>query len=295
VSPFTISEPFTTAKGARLYQVAPGYQSPASAGFAFRFDGPSKGEALPRLTRGSHGCRYAMRGHPFMTQLDDGTLVGIGTLCTAGSEYISTALYKGAAPPEQYIVPRFAEGQVAAEHWKGGQSVVHPLPGIEQVASFASFELARRGPHEVYVVTERSLPDRTAAYVGMFDGARWQDVTPPDPPEILTPFVSSTNELYLFHSGASFRRSSTGWERIPFERSQDCAPDVISRAAESPSGDIFAGGAFGCLWRIPKGSLEAKLAPLPNGESVGKMLSHQGELYLLGSSAAGETLLRLKH
>jgi hypothetical protein len=43
----TISEPLTTRKGARLYEVAPGYLARAKEGFSFRFDGPARGEKTP--------------------------------------------------------------------------------------------------------------------------------------------------------------------------------------------------------------------------------------------------------
>ena len=294
----TISEPVTTRKGARFYEIAPSYLAPASAGFSFRFDGPSHGEKLPKPLGGKHGCQYAMLGHPFLKMMTDETLIGLGTLCTSGKDEVSTAKLEGAAPPFQSISPRLGSGHLAAEHWKDGHSDVYPLPNAEQVADFASFDFVVRpgpaGADELYVVTQVVGKTGNRAYVGRFDGLQWLDATPPNPPEQLLPFESKTNELYLFHQSIGFRYKPGGWEPIALEHSKDCGTDWMSKAAEAPRGDLFVSGGVGCLWRISPGSTQGALVTLPDHRFVGDMISHQGSFYMFADGASGQSLLRLK-
>jgi hypothetical protein len=188
VVPETISEPLTTQKGARLYEVAPEAFAPARVGFSFRFDGPARGEKLPVPAPGTNGCRFAVLGHPLLTQNADGSLMGLGTLCTSGDDEISTSKLDGIAPPFQWISPRLTHGQLAVERWVDGKSVVLPLPGAERVADFAPFDfvrVAKPGGESLYVASQVVGAKGNEGYLAEFDGAGFRNVTPPGPPGAL--------------------------------------------------------------------------------------------------------------
>jgi hypothetical protein len=295
----TISEPMTTKKGARIYEAAPSYQAPATEGFAFRFDGPSKGEKLPIPAPGKNGCRYAMLGHPLVIQNDDGSIMGLGTLCTSGDDLISTAKLNGIAPPLQSIGPRLAEGQLAVELWPAdpasrNKSTLLPLPGAEKVGQFADFEFVRGKTNELWVVSQIERPKAIGGYIAAFEGGAFRNITPPDPPEHFAPFVTSAGELYLLHQEKSFRRRGDAWERIVLETSKDCGKDWMTRAFELPSGDLLFDGSVGCLWLHEKGSSAARLIDLGQGRSISDSVVSQGEFYFVMRSDGGQVLTRLE-
>lgn len=295
----TISEPLTTKKGARIYEAAPDYQAPATEGFSFRFDGPSKGEKLPVPAPGKNGCRYAMLGHPLLTQNDDGSIMGLGTLCTSGEDLISTAKLNGVAPPLQSIGPRLTEGQLAVELWPAdpasrNQSTLLLLPGAERVAMFADFDVVRGKAGELWVVSQVERSKAIAGYIAAFEAGAFRNITPPDPPEHFTPFVTSAGELYLLHQEKSFRRRGDTWERIVLETSQQCGKDWMAGAFELPSGDLLFDGLVGCLWLHEKGSSSARLIDLGMGRTISDSVVSQGELYVVLQGDGGQMLARLE-
>lgn len=294
VDPATISIPFTTKKGARIYSAAPDYQAAASAGFRFLFDGPSKGEKLPVPTPGKNGCKYAMLGHPLLTQNSDGSLMGLGTLCENGDQSISTAKLEGVEPPFQSLGPRLGVGALAVEHWIDGKGTILPLPGAERVAEFASFDFVRvpRGSDHLYVVSQVFGEKQSHAYVAEYDGAAFRDVTPPDAAEYMHFTVSSTNELYLFDQRRSFRRRTGGWEPITMQHKGECGKDVIYKAYEAPSGDFFLSG-IGCTWSLKKGATFATLVAIEGAPSIQSMFAFQGQSYFILWGKDGWELMRL--
>jgi hypothetical protein len=297
VVPETISEPLTTQKGARLYEVAPEAFAPARVGFSFRFDGPARGEKLPVPAPGTNGCRFAVLGHPLLTQNADGSLMGLGTLCTSGDDEISTSKLDGIAPLFQWISPRLTHGQLAVERWVDGKSVVLPLPGAERVADFAPFDfvrVAKPGGESLYVASQVVGAKGNEGYLAEFDGAGFRNVTPPGPPELFKTFVSSTNDLYLLHQAGSYRRRGDAWQRIELQRSKDCGKDWMSSAVETSTGLLLLHGGVGCLWTLERDAVVASLVPLEEGHFIDEMLPHLGELYVVFSTPRGPELTRLR-
>jgi hypothetical protein len=295
----TISEPITTKKGARIYEAAPAYQAPATEGFTFRFDGPSKGEKLPIPAPGKNGCRYAMLGHPLLIQNDDGSIMGLGTLCTSGDQPISTAKLHGVSPPDQSIGPRLTEGHLAVEVWpadpaKRNTSTVLPLPGAERVAMFTDFDFVRGKSGELWVVASVDRAKATEGYIAVFEGGTFRDISPPNPPDHLTPFVTSSGALYLLHQAKSFRRNGDGWDRIVLEASNNCGKDWMTRAFELSSGDLLFDGSIGCLWLHEQGSKSARLFDLGQGRSISRTVVSQGEHYFVMRGDEGEMLVRVE-
>lgn len=289
----TITEPITTPKGARLYEKANRGET-ASGGFSFRFDGPAKSDVLPKPTPGKNGCKAALLGHPFLTYLKDGTLVGFGTLCTSGEDPLAIGKLDGVAPPFQSIGSRFAPGHIAAEHFRGDTATVYPLPGAEKVADFATFETLLRPSGELVMVTQIAGPKRNQAYVAQFDGKQWVDLTPANPPEQLQGYISPDNVLYLFHQSGGFRQKQGGWEPIALDRSEECGTEWVSDTSALPGGDLLVSGAPHCLWHIGQGSVHGELVELPNDLFTGKVVVHQGEAYMFADGMHGATLLHVK-
>lgn len=294
IDPATISIPFTTKKGARIYSAAPDYQAPASAGFRFLFDGPSKGEKLPVPTPGKNGCKYAMLGHPLLTQNSDGSLMGLGTLCENGDQSISTAKLNGVEPPFQSLGPRLGVGALAVERWIDGKGTILTLPGAERMAEFASFDFVRvpRGADHLYVVSQVSGEKKNHAYVAEYDGTAFRDVTPPDAPEYAHVTVSSTDELYLFAPSKSFRRKPGGWEPITMQHRGECGAGDLYTAYEAPSGDIFL-NALSCTWSLKKGAAIATLVAIEGSPMIQDMFTFQGQTYFILWGKDGWELMRL--
>ncbi len=290
----TISEPLTTQKGARIYEAAPAYLAPATEGFVFRFDGPAKGETLPVPAPGKNGCRYAMLGHSQLTQNADGSIMGLGTICTFGDQPISTAKLNGVAPPFQSIGPRLGEGQLAVEHWVEGKSTILLLPGAERVAQFADFDFVRGPGGALWVVSQIAGSKGSEAYVASFEGGVFRNITPPSPPEHFTTFVSSAGELYLLHQEKSFRRRGTDWEKLVLEATADCGKEWMSEAFETPAGDLLLNGVAGCAWFLKKGGSAAPLLRFEKGTMLRGAFAHLGELYVLLHGEGGEILARLE-
>jgi len=298
VEPTTISEPFATKNGARIYETSRDENATARDGFVFRFDGPSKGEKLPLPLPGKNGCRYAMLGHPMFTQTADGALFGLGTLCVSGDQELSTARLDGLAPPLQTIGPRLTEGPFAVERWVGSTSVVLPLPGAEHGAQFAYFNFAHAnvGDREtLYVVTQVAGARGSEGYAAELVGTAFENITPPNPPEMLLPFVSKAGQLYLLHQTRRFCRDGSTWTEIALEHSKECALESMAEAIEAHNGDLFLSGPGGCLWFLRAGASRATRVDLGDGAFLQSMFVHQDDLYAVLFAADGPRLTRVRY
>jgi hypothetical protein len=296
IAPEVVATPVETKKGARIFERAVDYQAPASKGFRFEFLGPSRGETLPVPAPGKNGCKYRLLGHPFLAALPDGSLLGVGTECTSGEDYISTGKLQGVAWPYQVLLPRIGSGHLAVERWKDGKSTVTLLPGAEKVAAYAGVEISVQAADDVDVVSQLEAEGSEGRlYVAHFDGKGFTDITPPDPPEWATPYRSRKGTLFLFTGGGSFRRTQGGWERIRMApRGGDdglCREAGIYYFAELPGGDIYMSGIGRCFWHLPEGAVEALGDRLPQGDDVRRIEALGGTLYMLVEREGGQGVL----
>lgn len=297
VHPWSISIPLETQKGAWIYEKTITEAGLAKEGFVFKFDGPAKGETLPKAAPGPKGCKAALLGHPLLQRLDDGSLVGLGTLCTSGDDLISTAKLNGVAPPFQSLGPRLRDGQLAVEMWKGGPaatSVVYPLPGAASTAEFAMFDLRERVPGELWVFSQINASDGVRrGYVARFDSGAWFDVSPPRAPEFLTPFVTRKKDLYLVGPSFLYRRDKDAWTTIRLERSEKCGEEEsFLTAADGIGGEIFVHGALGCLWHVAPDAAEGRLVQLGVDERAEAIVARGSDVYVITSRGANAVLTR---
>jgi hypothetical protein len=300
VSPEVIAPPITTRSGARLYEVAPEYQAEARRGFRFAFEGPAKGEKLPVPAPGKNGCKYRLLGHPFLSFLADGALLGVGTECASGTDYLATGKLDGVGWPYQTLLPRLGHGHLAVERWKDGVSTVDLLPGGDPVADFPGLMISVGPGSEVAVISQVAIGGDSRAYVALFDGSTWSDATPPHAPEWLSPYRSRKGTLHLFDIAGSFRRSGSSWDAIRVEtdaKDDRCKEEALTDFLEPESGSaIFVRGVSGCLWRLPAGASIAERVrlPLASDAGLGGLIELGGWLYILSDHGTKGTLIRMR-
>lgn len=296
IEPATISVPFTTLKGARFYEAAPEAFAPAKGGFDVRFDGPAKEESLPVPAPGTGGCRYAIKGHPAFTQSNDGTLYGIGTLCTSGEDELSTAKLDGVGPPFQSLGPRLNGGALAVEVWRDrAHGKVLALPGAEQVSEFAPFDFVwvpadKTG--KLYVVSQVTGSRRNQSYVAELADDRFRDITPPSPPELFEWHVTATGELLLLEAHRSYRRRGAEWQTIAMESTKECADSEIYQVSELASGDLLLRGTS-CLWHLPRGGSFARVVESDETRRFEGVVVVGGRDYGFVNGPSGEELVLL--
>lgn len=296
----TIAPPVTTTKGAHLYEQAPSYQGEAREGFRFVFDGPSKGEKLPVPSPGTNGCKHRLLGHPFLSVLPDGSLIGVGNACASGAEHVATGKLDGVAWPYQTLLPRLARGPLAAERWRDGVGTVDLLPGAEAVDEYAGVDILARAADDVVVLSQVSDgKGHTRAYVAHHDGRAWTDITPPGAPEWLSAHWTRSGVLHLFAPTRAFRRGASGWEPIEVEldaADDACQYEQIAGFIENDGGDLYLKGYSSCLWKLPAGSAKASRIRLkgPEGASMRTIEVLGGALYVLTEHGNTGSLLRMR-
>jgi len=293
-----VATPIRTKKGAQLYERAPQYQGEAREGFSFVFDGPSKGEALPIPAPGKNGCKYRLLGHPLLAPLPDGSLLGVGTECTSGGDTISTGKLDGLGWPYQTLLPRIGEGHLAVERWKNGTSTVDLLPGADQVAQFANFDISVGSENDVAVLCQIATDKGPRVYVAHFDGRSWSNISPPDPPEWLAPYRPTRGVLHLFAPSGSLRRTLSGWDpiRLALDGEEDpCREQGIYGFAEAEAGGAVFLRSFGCVWKLAAGASLAQRVELSTASNgIVQFMAPLGEwLYLLAYDQGKGALMRL--
>lgn len=297
LSPDSISLPIELPSGTRVFERAAGYQSPAKLGFQFEREGPSKGDKMPVPAPGTKGCKHRLLGHPILTVLPHGGLLGLGIECKSGDDLVTTAKLDGVAWPYQTIVPRFSPGALMAEIWSNGSSRVVPIPGAEHIAEFAGASVSMKDENDLVVVSQVPGPNDSQAFVAQFDGTAFKDVTPPHPPFWLEPRRTLDGSLFLFGDGRGFRRTGPGWTDIVYELlgGDDLCKQMTPYQFAEPTSEaaLYLAATGTCLWRLGKGETFARRIPLPPDARVADLLVFDGAAHALVEHDRSASLYRL--
>lgn len=226
------------------------------------------------------GCVTTLVQHEALLVGSDGTLHGVGQLCTSSAE-----------TPAPYASFR---GKLAVERWKKGEpkSTVSLLPGAEDVAS---------GPTGVQRVIEGDTGDvwvkyavgsPARPYIGHFDGQRWVEATLPNSKvgERMIPFRAGQPRI-AFVENATLRWGGSAWEKIADSPHAKDLPTWFETRDDGLW--VVVGGA---LRRLLAGAKTYESVPLPPWKgaalaAIDAVFAKDGRLLVIGSGGDSVVLL----
>ena len=149
------------------------------------------------------------------------------------------------------------------------------------------------------VLSQVATDKGTRLYVAQFDGHGWTDISPPDPPEWLSPYRSTNGVLHLFAPAGSLRRTQGGWEPIRLGLTGEDDPclqqGIYGFVEPEAGGAVFLRGLFGCVWKLAAGASFAHRLEIPtSSNAIVQYMAPLGEwLYLLADEGHKGALMRL--